>query len=158
MNISVQRILFPTDFSEPAREAQQYAIAIAERWGAELHLLHVIDPIAAIPDTSSPYAAGREQQFQFDAGEKQLARELDSNWSKQNSSKLATVVGSIVEEILKYSTDNKIDLIVVGTHGRTGLTRMLIGSVAEKIVRLSKCPVLTVHPQAFKSAVDDKDA
>ena len=101
----IHKILFATDFSDPSENARKYACELANRTGAELHLVHVVVPLA-VP---------------------------------------AVVVGTPVFEILKYAKDNQISMIVMGTYGRTGLTHMLMGSVAENIVRKAHCPVLTVH-------------
>lgn len=154
MVISIRRILFPTDFSDAAREAQQYAVAVAERWDAELHLLHVVPAVVPYPDAASPFTSEAEPILMVEVAEKQLNHELDAEWCKNHHYQMATVVGSAVEEILSYATENEIDLIVLGTHGRTGLSRLLIGSVAEKVVRLAKCPVLTVHPQSLSESAD----
>lgn len=155
MKILIERILFPTDFSEPAKEAQHHAMALAERFDAELHLLHVVAPIMPYPDASAPWVMPEaEVNLQIDAAEKRLAREVDALWAAAHPTKYATITGFAVDEILKYAEENSIDLIVVGTHGHTGLSRFLIGSVAEKVVRLAKCPVLTVHPNAHQFLIE----
>ena len=157
MIISIRHILFPTDFSEPAREAQQYAIALADRFKAELHLLHVVAPIMANPnpDTASPwFIPETEINLQIDAANKRLAMELDSQWAENNGATHTTVMGFAVDEILKYASEHEIDLIVAGTHGQTGLTRLLIGSVSEKLVRMANCPVLAVHPKGHQFLID----
>ena len=155
MLISISRILLPTDFSEPAKEAQEYAMALADRFGAELHLLHVVPPVMAYPDAASPWVMPEnEMQLQFEAADHRLTRELDSQWSDQHRVAHTTAGGFAVDEILKYATDHNIDLIVIGTHGHSGLSRLLIGSVAEKLVRLANCPVLTVHPLAHHFLID----
>lgn len=155
MMISIRHILFPTDFSEPAREAQQYAIALADQFNAGLHLLHVVAPITAYPDTASPwFNPETEINLQIDAANKRLAVELDSQWAEKNGATHSTVMGFAVDEILKYAAEHEIDLIVVGTHGQTGLSRLLIGSVSEKLVRMANCPVLTVHPKGHQFLID----
>ena len=79
MIISIKRILFPTDFSEPAKEAQLYAMALAEKFGAELHLLHVIPPLIPYPDAAFPYALPlSETELQIGAANQRLAKEVDS--------------------------------------------------------------------------------
>lgn len=148
MKFSIQRILFPTDFSEPALEAQQYALALAERVGAELHVLHVVPLPVTYPEIASPYAVlESDTDVQLEAANERLSKLIDPALAGKLSIRRSAVVGVAVDEILKYAEAQQIDLIVVGTHGHTGLSRLLIGSVAEKVVRLSKCPVLTVHPQ-----------
>ena len=155
MIISIRRILFPTDFSEPANEAKQYAISLADRFGAELHLLHVVPLVVPYPDAASPWImAENEMQRQVEAADKRLANELDSTWSQQHAVVHNAVMGLAVDEILSYAKEHKIDLIVVGTHGHSGLARLLIGSVTEKLVRSASCPVLTVHPNGHQFLID----
>jgi len=158
MEISIHRILFPTDFSESAKPAQQYAMALADRFGAELHLIHVVAPLVPYPDVSSPWVMPEsEVKYQVDAADQRLRREINSKWQEEHAVKFMTISGFAVDEILKYATDQKIDLIVVGTHGHTGLSRMLIGSVAEKLVRTASCPVLTVHPKGHQFLIGTND-
>ena len=154
---SIRRILFPTDFSEPANEAKQYALSLADRFGAELHLLHVVPLVIPYPDAASPWImAENEMQRQVEASDRRLASELDSTWSQQHVVIHKAVMGLAVDEILSYAKEQEIDLIVVGTHGHSGLARLLIGSVAEKLVRTASCPVLTVHPKGHQFLIEPK--
>jgi universal stress protein A len=148
MVISLRRILFPTDFSHASKEAEAYAVALADRFGAELHLLHVVSQVMPYSDASSTWVMpDRETQAQLEAAEKQLlARVASSECSAETRVLRTTVVGFPVDQILAYATKYDIDLIVVGTHGHSWLAHALIGSVAEKLVRMATCPVLTVHP------------
>ncbi len=153
MNVSIRRILFPTDFSKPAKEAQKYAVTLAEKFGAELHVIHVV-PEIILPATDSYTAWTLPEggmKAQLEAAEKQLHAEFGAI----PGSRRAVVVGFPVEETMKYAADNSIDLIVIGTHGHTGLSHLLLGSMAEKLVRLAKCPVLTVHPQGHQFVVSE---
>ena len=152
MIVSIRRILFPTDFSPPARHAQRYAIALAEKFGAELHALNVV-PEIVLPTADSLAVWTLPEggmKAQVEAVERQLQVELGSTAVVVRRS---VVVGFPVEEIMQYAVDQDIDLIVVGTHGHTGLSHLLLGSVAEKLVRLAKCPVLTVHPQGHQFVI-----
>lgn len=154
MMISINRILFPTDFSASAKKAQQYAVALSERFGSELHLIHVVPPMIPYPDAASPYLLPMEDnQKQVELADQHLRRELEPAWVTRHNPKFVTVSGFAVDEILKYANETNVDLIVVGTHGHTGLSRMLIGSVAEKIVRTASCPVLTVHPKGHQFVI-----
>ena len=157
MVVSMKRILFPTDFSAPAKEAQHYAMALAESFGAELHLLHVVPLFIPFPDASSPYVLPeQEMKLQVEAADRRLAHEIESSWSEKHAVIHSAVMGLAVDEILNYSKTHEIDLIVLGTHGHTGLARLLIGSVAEKLVRMATCPVLTVHPQGHQFVIDSQ--
>ena len=155
MIVSIRRILFPTDFSEPAAEAQQYAMALADRLGAELHLLHVVvPPVVPFPDSSTSWtmpASGMKEQVL--EAEQRLSAEIGS-WAEERRTVSTVKVGFAVEEIVEYARDCTIDLIVVGTHGLKGISHLLMGSVAEKLVRIATCPVLTVHPQGHQFLID----
>jgi len=161
MDVSIQRILFPTDFSEPAKQAQEYAKALAHHFDAELHLLHVLQPLLLNPHPATPWlTAENEMRLQMDLADQRLGRELCQEWSQQHRTVCTTVVGFSIEEILKYVNVHKIDLIVMGTHGHTGLSHFVMGSVAEKVVRTANCPVMTVHPHGhqFVDAQADQKA
>lgn len=148
MKISLNRILFPTDFSDASKEAEAYAVALAERFGAELHLLHVVSQVMPYSDASSTWVMpDRETQLQLELAEKHLLEQIPSaECSEEIRLVRTTVVGFAVDQILAYAKKHEIDLIVVGTHGYSWLAHALIGSVAEKLVRTATCPVLTVHP------------
>lgn len=149
MLATIHRILFPTDFSEPAHEAQKYAMEFAEKFGAELHLLHVVAPLP-LPSSYAgqvSYLPDVDLNCLLEAGKTQLDKEIDEEWRRTHPTVLTVELGFAADEIVQYVKKNMIDLIVMGTHGRTGLPHLLIGSVAEKIVRLAECPVLSVHPK-----------
>lgn len=139
MNAAFHRILFATDFSQAARMGQQYAMALAEIFNAELHAIHVVSEEVFVP---SPEAAAIWLRGEVERSKQQLVTEIGSG----HPATLEVCQGGAVQEILKYATAQDIDLIVIGTHGRTGLSHLLLGSVAEKVVRMATCPVLTVHP------------
>ena len=143
--MTIKRILLPTDFSDTAAHTLGYAREMAERFGSEMHVLHVVaDP------TPQDWAIGAAALVVSDllktweaAAERRLAEiSLDGIETVR-----ATRVGHAFVEILQYATDNAIDMIVMGTHGRGPVEHLLLGSVAETVVRKAPCPVLTVrHP------------
>ena len=141
--MTLKRILLPTDFSDTAQHALGYAREMAERFGAEVHVLHVVaDP------TPQDWAVGAAAL---------VVSDLLKTWEADAERHLAEVsldgvetvrairVGHAFYEILQYATDNAIDMIVMGTHGRGPVKHLLLGSVAEKVVRKAPCPVLTVR-------------
>ena len=141
--MTLKRILLPTDFSDTAQHALGYAREMAERFGAEVHVLHVVaDP------TPQEWAVG--------AGAL-VVSDLLKTWEADAERHLAGIsvdgveivrairVGHAFFEILQYATDNAIDMIVMGTHGHGPVKHLLLGSVAEKVVRKAPCPVLTVR-------------
>lgn len=147
MSLAIRRILFTTDFSQSARHAQQYAVALAESFGATLHALHVVSEEAFVP---APDVQHRWLETEIDRARKQLQVDLGNLQIGGQAVVQATQAGHPVHEIIKYAAEHEIDLIIIGTHGRTGLSHLLIGSIAEKVVRLATCPVLTVHPSDHK--------
>jgi nucleotide-binding universal stress UspA family protein len=143
--IALRKILVPTDFSACSDAAVRYARALGQAFDAELHLLHVVqDPY------TQPWAA---EAFPAPLGEmleqwQQQARARLATLVPENEkarSRMATVVGAPFYEIVRYAEEQQVDLIVIGTHGRGPIGHMLLGSVAEKVVRKSPCPVLTVR-------------
>lgn len=138
-------ILVPTDFSESARAALDYAKELAAVVGAELHLVHVMDdPVLRwnLPDAMAPFPVLRDTvEQEAKAG---LARLLKEG----NRVTLQTWWGSPSSGILDYAEQHEVDLIVMGTHGRGVIGHALLGSVAERVVRHAKCPTLVVRRSA----------
>jgi len=130
MKIAIKKVLCPVDFSENAGHALDYAIAFATVHHAELRIMHVMQlPWLAVP--TDPMAPEFSAEVMNDYADS-CKRQLDA---------LAFM------EIIRVAREQSIDLIVIGTHGRTGLAHMMMGSVAEKVVRKAPCPVLSVkHP------------
>jgi nucleotide-binding universal stress UspA family protein len=148
--IRLERILVPTDFSEASGCALRYGRALAEAFSASLHVLHVVENLVAHAWTAEVYVTalpGLLEEVQRDATDR-LQRLFSPAEREALRAALAVVVGSPFLEILRYARAHDIDLIVMGTHGRGPVEHMLLGSVAEKVVRKAGCPVLTVrHPQ-----------
>lgn len=148
--IRLERILHPTDFSEPAKQALEYAKALCERFDAELHALHVLPNLAAVPLSPGgfvpPQLTRSQQEYRREAAE-QLAALVPADWQAKHPVHRVTDQGPAFLAIIEYAREADIDLIVMGTHGRSGLSQMMMGSVAEKVVRKSRCPVLTVRPE-----------
>ncbi len=147
-SVELKRILLPTDLSPYSSVATKYACVLVAKFDAELHLLYVFEEY-----TGSTYAPGVplppphsriEERKQHVATS--LVELIDVHWQAQHPIVRATREGHPFVEIIRYGKDNAIDLIVMGTHGRTGISHLLMGSVAENVVRKSSCPVLTVHP------------
>jgi universal stress protein A len=146
VNITLRRLLVPTDFSDASRAALTYGLAFAENFQCTLHLLHVLetvtgaDPLALeIPERSTI-----EHSIEAAAWE-QLQRLLTPGEQARVKIEFWIEWGRPVDEITRYATEHAIDLISMGTHGRGGIERLVLGSVAEHVVRHAPCPVLTVH-------------
>ncbi len=152
---AVTRVLVPIDFSPSSRAALEYGTFLADRLGAQLSLLHVWEPPGYVgPDTLAllPVAPGLPGWEQTRA---EVLRELDQFVAKTTPRPKELTVrvesGEPSDLILQVAKEGGADLIVMGTHGRTGLSRLLIGSVAEAVLRRSRCPVLTIRVSAKTS-------
>ena len=150
MKVQIKRILCPIDFSDSADHAMRYASALSETFGAELTLLHVVAPVvAALPgETALPDTLQADIDELTDACRNRLEQTVGKLAASGLTVQHKVLNGVPFIEIIRYARDAETDLIVMGTHGRTGLGHLLIGSVAERVVRKSPCPVLTVkHPE-----------
>ena len=147
--IQVRNILVPTDFSEPADAALAYAKLLATEFGSRLHLLHVIatPQVGWGAETTTFSWPTLLADLETDA-RAQLGRQIPSGDPLSGRVTLATAIGVPVEDILEYAAANAIDLVVMGTHGRGLVGHLFLGSVAERVVRRSPVPVLTVHEMA----------
>lgn len=148
--IAIKNVLVPTDFSEPAETALKYGKAFCESFGASLHLIHALDEGALVyPWTSPdgmPIALGEARSEMEHMVNDRLNRILTDADRQKYSAHVSMVCGNPFAEIVEYAKSQNIDLIVMGTHGRGPIAHMLMGSVAEKVVRKAPCPVLTVRP------------
>jgi universal stress protein A len=148
--IEIKSILAPTDFSAHSEQAVRYACRLAERLDSELHLLHVLSEIVpAGPDPLlMPMMPAQFYKESEDRAQETLDRSLDPSWGKPVKIITAVRWGSPVESIVSYAVDHRIELVIICTHGRTGLSHVLLGSVAERIVREAPCPVLTIRDRS----------
>ncbi|QDV51906.1 universal stress protein [Gimesia fumaroli] len=148
--IKLKNILVPTDFSEFGEQALLYGCELAKRFDAKLHLLNVVqDAVAMFPE---PNMMGTSMNDLVSDMQNLAKKQLEEMPGLPGTEDLEVVrevrVGPAFLEIIRYAKQAEIDLIVIGTHGRTGIKHMLLGSVAEKVVRKAPCPVLTVsHPE-----------
>ena len=145
--ISIRRILAPTDFSDHALPAVRYAIELADKLAAELILLHVVpDAVLALPDAVMPTPAPMTDLNELtEAGKAGLAKLIAAEKLELRRPRCEVRIGSPAVEIIAAAKDLHADLVCVATHGRGGLARVILGSVAEMVVRQAPCPVLTVR-------------
>lgn len=150
--LKLKRVLFPTDFSTNSKVAQDYACELAKHFHAELHILYVLQEMLLI--TTDPGQLLMTPTVDVDAARKSAEQALerlpDAGQREGLTVVRATGEGSPFVEIVRYARENDIDLIVLGTHGRTGLKHVFLGSVAENVVRKASCPVLTIRPTDHK--------
>ncbi len=142
-----KKILCPVDFSEFTKDVVAYAADISRQYGAELHVLHVIPNLTYF----TPYESFLTPE-NLVAMEKNIQDEVDRDFKKVLSAvgidvRKVVRTGVAFVEIIDYAKTEGIDLIVMGTHGRSGIEHILIGNVAEKVVRKSPCPVMTIRPR-----------
>ena len=149
--ITLKNILVATDFSEPSDAALRYGRALARTFNATLHVVHIVSNLSSAAYGAEGYAAsGRELQQELeDAARKQLDDlVIDNDQPPLPTRQVLLTSHAPAHAIVEYATREAIDLIVAGTHGRGAVAHLLMGSVAERIVRTAPCPVLTVrHPQ-----------
>ncbi len=152
MAIEIARVCVPTDFSECAEQAVKYGMELTGQYGAKLYLVHVLHDVhekLQHPDFSREGTTVQQFLESLERGATQYLAKLAAN---KESEKLGIeriyLTGNTAEQIVRFAQQNKIDLLVMGKHGRSGATHPSLGSVAERVLRLSPCPVLTVsHPQ-----------
>ncbi len=148
--IALKNILVPTDFSETSEVAVTYAKALAEAFGATIHVLHVLeDPASYLPAEALEALPSFWKDLERDA-RKRLDQVLVGPEAQKLDIRRVARMGPTFVEIINYAKDHAIDLIIMGTHGRGPIKHMLLGSVAEKVVRKAPCPVLTVRPPAHQ--------
>ena len=139
--MNIKSILFPTDFSHTGDKALAMAESLARDSGAKIHIIHVEEPPTA-------YGGGEMYYGMIEPDLEHLKELLSKVKPKdlQLDYEQHMVTGEPADAIARFANENDVDIIVMGTHGRTGLLRLLMGSVAEAVVRRSKCAVLTVKP------------
>jgi nucleotide-binding universal stress UspA family protein len=146
------KILVPVDFSEHAAEALSQAREIAGRFNAELHVVTVVEPWPpAASMTAELYPLYRDYVLQAHARATAQLNDLVATIAGSTPVQHATRAGHVQQEIVKYIEENGIDLVVLGTHGRTGLSHWFMGSVAEKVARFAPCAVLIARPKGTVS-------
>ena len=149
--IALKNILVATDFSEPSDAALAYGRALARNFNATLHLLHVADNLfSASYGVEGFVATLPEMQQEIEDSARQKLNELlvDNDPGALPSKPALVTSNTPAVAIVEYATREHIDLIVTGTHGRGAVAHLLMGSVAERVVRTAPCPVLTVrHPE-----------
>jgi len=142
----IKHILYTTDFSEFSRYALPYAIEMAEKFDADLHCLYVVEPINTPVDfgwTQVNYAELEENHVEH--ARKSLQSIIDEDIPADIRTHMEVRHGRSFKEIIDYAQEQEIGLIVMATHGLSGISHILFGSTTEKVVRKSPCPVLTVR-------------
>ena len=144
--MEIKKILCATDFSEGSLNSLPYAVDLAKRYGAKLYLIHVIYDVGRTSGWYVPHVSLDEMYKDMTKDAKaQLEKSFVDEMRGFKDIEHVVLTGIPYQEISRFAEEKKIDLIVIGTQGRTGLDRMLFGSTAEQVVRHSPCPVMTVR-------------
>ena len=143
--LALRNILFATDFSTSSETALRYAVAIARRYDSHLHVTHVIRPdtYQLVPPEATALVLGQARRY----AEQEMANLLISGRLRSVAHQVLLGRGGVWPVLAEMSERHGIDLVVVGTHGRTGIRKLLLGSAAEEIFRMAVTPVLTVGPR-----------
>lgn len=147
--MEISRILYPTDFSDHAEKALPHALFLAEEFGAELHMFHAVVLHAA--DPANPELAFPDLESAYEEIHRWAVDRMEEAAPEERRPEVKVVKAqdrgiAPAPTIVEYAVGHDIDLVVMGTHGRRGVRRMLLGSVAEEVLRTVPCPVLTVRP------------
>ena len=157
MNVPIKNILFPTDFSEVANNAMQIAIAMANRQNATLHLLHVIVPqyLSIVGDTA--FTLNSVDWFDVEVKSRENLEKMAEEIRKEFNVKISpiTTMGYVMESIERYSENLSADIIVMGTHGNSGVREFFIGSNAYSTIKNVTCPVLTIPINSSKTSFEN---
>ena len=147
--IEIKKILFPTDFSEYSNHALKYAVALAERFQAKLVVMHVCEHPIAGSSIEAYHFAVPEYVVDLEQRERKALDALTAELRERRVDvEPVFIIGKAYQEIVKAAKLHNVDVITMATHGSKGLSHLVFGSTAEKVVRLAPCPVLTVkHPE-----------
>jgi universal stress protein A len=150
--MDVRHLLVPTDFSEGSKQAFEYALEVARTCGAKLTLLHVVELPSYLIDGHTPaHTTTALCDYMQESAQQELARLLPEGAGTPVEIAHQVAVGVPHQKILETAAAEQVDWIVMATHGRTGLSHLVMGSVAERVVRTAPCPVLTLCPALEQS-------
>ena len=146
----ITKILYPTDFSEASLEALKYATSLARSTQSKLVLMHVVNEKIfseglSLARVAAPEALGQELAAE---AARELRRIIPADERQGLDTEMVILHGSPYQEVIRYAKEHKVDMIVIGTNGRSGVEHLMFGSTAEKVVRGASCPVLSVKPAA----------
>lgn len=154
---NINKILFPIDFSKVSPVIVPWVLTIAEKFDAEIHLLFVARKLGHFLsiDVSEASVNAFEAEI-VRAGEKQMSEFTDRHFSRYPHFKTSIKIGDAAEEIINYIETENIDLVIIGSHGRKTLDRIIFGSVANMVIKKAQAPVLSINPYRIpdmKSAI-----
>jgi nucleotide-binding universal stress UspA family protein len=140
-------ILFPIDFSEVSSEIVPYVISLADKVNAEVHIIFVVRRLENCRSIFVSHAAVENFEMEIVLGaETKMDEFVEAFFKSIIRPKTKILIGDIVEEIIKYIKTKGIDLVIIGTHGRKGMDRIILGSIADRVIKSAPVPVLSVNP------------
>ncbi len=146
----IKTILFPTDFTEASVKVLPYATYLADKLGAKLMVLFVVEELSKYANFYVPHSALDNLEAELMESARKKMESFVEDYFEGFPVETMIRRGDVPEEIIKVAEEKGIDLIVMGTHGRKGLEKVLLGSVAERVVKGAPCPVMTVNPYRVK--------
>lgn len=142
-----KKLLFPIDFSEVSPKMAPWALAVAQKFSAEIHLLFVARRLEHLASLNVAQVSIEDFENEVIRGaETKMEEFANKHFVAYPTCKSRVVLGDAAEEILNYVKSEEIDLIIIGTHGRKGIERILFGSVAERVIKMSPVPVMSINP------------
>lgn len=145
----IERIVFPVDLTESSEKLVPYVVTMAEKFDAEVHVLFVVRIFQYFTDiyVAPPSITVFETEL-VDGARKKMDEFMNTHFGKLPRTQSEVVLGDPSDSILKYIDEHKINLVIMGTHGRKGLDRVLFGSVADRVIKTAGIPVLVINPFA----------
>jgi nucleotide-binding universal stress UspA family protein len=141
------RVLFPVDLSESSDKIVPYVQAVAEQFGSQIHILFAARVFDHFTSIYVPHPSiNKFEKELIEGAEKRLYEFVDQHFKEFPHTKTAVVAGDPSEEIINYINEHEVDLVIMGTHGRKGMDKIIFGSVAERVVKLAPVPVMVVNP------------
>jgi len=145
----IKKIIVPIDFLQHTEQIAEYAVYIADKMGAKLRFVHIVEPPPTYGDLDFPPFGALSNEVVKQAKEKM--NQLVEKFKKSCSGCAGKIFeGDIIDSIMQYAEDESGDLIIIGTHGRKGLEKMWLGSIAERVIKKAPCPTLTCNPYKEK--------
>ena len=142
-----KKILFPIDFSEVSPEIVPYVISMADKLNAEVHIIFVVRQLENYRSIFVSHLAVENFEMEIVLGaETKMDEFVEAFFKGIIRPKTKILIGDIVEEIIKYIKAKGIDLVIIGTHGRKGMDRIILGSIADRVIKSAPVPVLSVNP------------
>ena len=145
--IEFKRILYPVDLSESSAKMVPYVQSVAKKFKSKIHILFAARAFDYFTSMYVPHPSiSRFAKEIIEGAEKRLYEFVDEHFSEFANTKTIVVAGDASEEIINYIEDQRIDLVIMGTHGRKGMDKIIFGSVAERVLKTSPVPVMVVNP------------